>query len=93
MNIGKEKGETAVTSEHSERHHTFARDTSSSEFFEKDLAAAIVSENAQHIDTITENRVRRKIDLYLIPWMWIGYGFVYYDKVQYIEKSKGNKYS
>lgn len=54
---------------------------SSTEIFDKDLAAAIVPERAQHFDDIIERRVLRKIDLFLIPWMWIGYGFVYYDKV------------
>jgi len=56
-------------------------DDSSVDSLDKDLAAAIVPEHAQDIDTATERRVLRKIDLYLIPWMWIGYGFVYYDKV------------
>lgn len=46
-----------------------------------DLAAAIVPEHAQQLDPFIERRVLRKIDLYLIPFMWIGYGFVYYDKV------------
>lgn len=57
-------------------------DDSSVESFEKDLAAAIVSDHAQGFDRATERRVLRKIDLYLIPWMWLGYGFVYYDKVR-----------
>ena len=57
-------------------------DDSSVESFEKDLAAAIVADHAQHFDRATERRVLRKIDLYLIPWMWLGYGFVYYDKVR-----------
>lgn len=57
-------------------------DSSSVESFEKDLAAAIVSDHAQEIDRATERRVLRKIDLCLIPWMWLGYGFVYYDKVR-----------
>ena len=57
-------------------------DDSSVESFEKDLAAAIVPDHAQHFDRATERRVLRKIDLYLIPWMWLGYGFVYYDKVR-----------
>ena len=57
-------------------------DDSSLESFEKDLAAAIVSDRAQEFDSATERRVLRKIDLYLIPWMWFGYGFVYYDKVR-----------
>ena len=57
------------------------QDDTSVESFEKDLAAAIVPEHAQDFDSATEHRVLRKIDLYLIPWMWLGYGFVYYDKV------------
>lgn len=48
---------------------------------EKDIAAAIVPEHAQEIDPVAEGRVLRKIDLFLIPLMWIGYGLVYYDKV------------
>ncbi|KAL9128267.1 MAG: hypothetical protein Q9217_003029 [Psora testacea] len=48
--------------------------------FDKDLAAAIVPEHAQDVDALAKRRVLRKIDLFLIPWMWIGYGFVYYDK-------------
>ena len=47
-----------------------------------DLAAAIVSAHAQAFDQATERRVLRKIDAYLMPWMWLGYGFVYYDKVR-----------
>ncbi|KAI4214645.1 MAG: hypothetical protein LQ351_002718 [Letrouitia transgressa] len=47
---------------------------------EKDIAAAIVPEHAQEIDPVAEGRVLRKIDLFLIPLMWIGYGLVYYDK-------------
>ena len=46
-----------------------------------DLAAAIVSTHAQHFDQATERRVLRKNDMYLMTWMWLGYGFVYYDKV------------
>ena len=48
---------------------------------EKDMAAAIVPERAQELDPLAEQRVLRKIDFFLIPLMWIGYGFVYYDKV------------
>ena len=55
---------------------------------EKDLAAAIVSDHAQAFDRATERRVLQKIDLYLIPCMWLGYGFVYYDKVR---GGKGNE--
>ena len=58
-----------------------SHDASSLESLEKDLAAAIVPSHAQQFDSATERRVLRKIDRYLIPWMWFGYGFVYYDKV------------
>ncbi|KAL8706130.1 MAG: hypothetical protein Q9201_000832 [Fulgogasparrea decipioides] len=47
---------------------------------EKDAAAAIAPEHALEVDKEAERRVLRKIDLFLIPWMWIGYGLVYYDK-------------
>lgn len=60
---------------------TSFRGDSSTESFEKDLGAAIVPDHAQAIDVQTERRVLRKIDTCLIPWMWLGYGFVYYDKV------------
>lgn len=46
-----------------------------------DIAAAFVPDQAQWIDRRLERRVVRKIDFFLIPVMWIGYGFVYYDKV------------
>ena len=48
---------------------------------EKDIAASVVPEYAQPWDKQVERRVVRKIDLTLIPLMWIGYGLVYYDKV------------
>ena len=48
---------------------------------EDDIAAAILPDQAQVIDPRLERRVVRKIDFFLIPVMWIGYGFVYYDKV------------
>lgn len=38
-------------------------------------------EYAQPWDKEVERRVVRKIDLALIPLMWVGYGLVYYDKV------------
>ncbi|KXG54427.1 Major facilitator superfamily domain, general substrate transporter [Penicillium griseofulvum] len=47
---------------------------------EKDAALAVVSEFAQEIDPVVEKRVLRKIDLYFMPAMLIGYGIVYYDK-------------
>lgn len=46
-----------------------------------DIAATILPSHAQPIDPVLERRVRRKIDLFFIPLMWIGYGLVYYDKV------------
>lgn len=58
----------------------FIENGSSVDALDKDIAATIVSEHAQSVDPQVERRVLRKIDLLLIPWMWIGYGFVYYDK-------------
>ena len=55
-------------------------DGSSVDSFDNDIAATIVSEHAQRVDPNIEQRVLRKIDWFLIPLMWIGYGFVYYDK-------------
>lgn len=46
-----------------------------------DIAATFLPAHAQPIDPEIARRVRRKIDLFFIPLMWIGYGFVYYDKV------------
>ncbi len=48
---------------------------------EKDIAASLVPEYAQPWDREVERRVVRKIDLALLPLMWVGYGLVYYDKV------------
>ncbi|KAB8260931.1 major facilitator superfamily domain-containing protein [Aspergillus pseudonomiae] len=47
---------------------------------EKDAALAVVSDEAQEIDPAVEKRVLRKIDLFFMPAMLIGYGFVYWDK-------------
>ncbi|EON62144.1 hypothetical protein W97_01363 [Coniosporium apollinis CBS 100218] len=47
---------------------------------DKDVALALVGEHAQAIDPVAEARVVRKIDLFLIPAMIVGYGLVYYDK-------------
>ena len=55
-------------------------DGSSGDFFGKDIGAMIVSEHSQNIDATVQRRVLRKIDFYSMPFMWIGYGFVYYDK-------------
>lgn len=46
------------------------------------MAASVVPEYAQSWDQAVEKRVVRKIDLILMPFMWIGYGLVYYDKVE-----------
>ncbi len=61
----------------------FVEDASSIGSLDKDIAATIVSEHAQSVDPNVERRVLRKIDLFLIPWMWMGYGFVYYDKARH----------
>lgn len=66
-------------------------DDASVESFERDLAATIVSDHAQEFDRATERRVLKKIDVFLIPWMWLGYGFVYYDKVGEGEEEEGEK--
>jgi MFS family permease len=47
---------------------------------EKDVTA-LVGEEAKPIDPEIERRVLRKIDMFLMPAMVIGYGLVYYDKV------------
>ncbi len=46
-----------------------------------DDAAALVGAHGQYIDPALEARVVRKIDLFFIPSMILGYGLVYYDKV------------
>ncbi|KAF7555916.1 hypothetical protein G7Z17_g1795 [Cylindrodendrum hubeiense] len=43
-------------------------------------AADLVGEEARVIEAQIERRVLRKIDLFLMPAMVIGYGLVYYDK-------------
>ena len=48
---------------------------------DKDIAIRVVGEHSRAIDPAAEARVVRKIDLFLIPAMTIGYGLVYYDKV------------
>lgn len=58
------------------------RNVSSIRHSEKDVAAEFVSEYAQPVDRAVERQVIRKIDIILMPCMWIGYGLVYYDKVQ-----------
>lgn len=50
------------------------------ELFDKDAALAVVSDVAMEIDPEVEKRVLRKIDLFFMPAMLIGYGLVYWDK-------------
>ncbi|KAE8446767.1 hypothetical protein EG329_011672 [Mollisiaceae sp. DMI_Dod_QoI] len=47
---------------------------------DKDIAIGVVGEHRHAIDPAVEARVVRKIDLFLIPTMILGYGLVYYDK-------------
>lgn len=49
---------------------------------DKDAAAELVPEYAQSIDLAVERQVVRKIDIRLLPFMWMGFGLVYYDKVE-----------
>ncbi|KAL8949997.1 MAG: hypothetical protein Q9222_003940 [Ikaeria aurantiellina] len=63
-----------------EQLHVEVEAQSSTLSSEKDAAAAIVPEHAVELDKAIERRVVRKIDLFIIPLMWIGYGLVYYDK-------------
>ena len=58
-----------------------AEDASSIAAGDKDIAIAIVGEHSHMIDPAAEARVVRKIDWFLVPAMSIGYGLVYYDKV------------
>ncbi|KAJ5334131.1 uncharacterized protein N7506_007914 [Penicillium brevicompactum] len=60
--------------------HPVASDRAAPHTSEKDAALAVVSDVAQEIDPVVARRVVRKIDLYLMPAMLIGYGMVYYDK-------------
>lgn len=48
---------------------------------DKDIAIALVGEHRHDLDPAIEARVVRKIDLFLVPAMTVGYGLVYYDKV------------
>lgn len=54
------------------------------EYKDKDIAITIVGEQGNAIDPAVEARVVRKIDLFLVPAMALGYGLVYYDKVRYV---------
>lgn len=44
------------------------------------MAATVVPEYAESWDKDVERKVVRKTDLILIPFMFVGYGLVYYDK-------------
>lgn len=63
------------------RLHSDRENRQSTQSLDKDQATAIVSDHALELEKSVESRVRRKIDMFLIPTMWIGYGLVYYDKV------------
>ena len=45
-----------------------------------DVAAQVVGAEAQNYDHTVERGIIRKIDLWVIPFLWFGYGLVYYDK-------------
>lgn len=45
-----------------------------------DVAAQVVGTEAHAYDPSVERRIVRKIDLWVIPFLWFGYGLVYYDK-------------
>lgn len=49
---------------------------------DKNVAAETVAEYARPVDPVFERQVIRKVDLTLMPSMWIEYGPVFYDKVQ-----------
>ena len=49
---------------------------------DQDVANAMVGEQRHAIDPAVEARVIRRIDLFLVPAMFCGYGLVYYDKVR-----------
>lgn len=58
---------------HTSSPASVVRDAPSSDSFEKDVALDLVGEHAQEIDPIVEARVVRKIDLFLIPAMIVGW--------------------
>ncbi|KAL8801890.1 MAG: hypothetical protein Q9182_004179 [Xanthomendoza sp. 2 TL-2023] len=80
--MGSEKQEHAATVQPSFKGPLISdrENHSPAQSLEKDAAAAIVPDHALQLDKEVERRVVRKIDLFLIPLMWIGYGLVYYDK-------------
>ncbi|KAJ4145150.1 hypothetical protein LMH87_004008 [Akanthomyces muscarius] len=47
---------------------------------DQDDALAVVGPSSHVLDPVVTSRVVRKIDLFLIPFMVVGYGLVYYDK-------------
>ena len=53
--------------------HPVASDRAAPHTSEKDAALAVVSDVAQEIDPVVARRVVRKIDLYLMPAMLIGW--------------------
>lgn len=77
------RGSSAAATNHTSNGHLQSdhQDRLAIPSFEKDAAAAIVSDHAIVLDKAVARRVQRKIDWFLIPIMWFGYGLVYYDKV------------
>jgi hypothetical protein len=57
---------------------------------DQDVAIAIVGDRRHAIDPAMEARVLRKIDMFLVPAMSIGYGLTYYDKVRLFCNSTSN---
>jgi hypothetical protein len=55
---------------------------------EKDIAITLVGERRHVFNSTLEAPVVRKIDLFLIPTMTIGYGLVYYDKVRKVSNNR-----
>lgn len=53
---------------------------------DEDIAIAIVGDRSHEFDAAVEARIVRKIDLFFIPAMVVGYGLVYYDKVKFAPK-------
>ncbi|EYE91277.1 putative MFS transporter [Aspergillus ruber CBS 135680] len=61
-------------------HDIASANNRANDSYDKDAALALVSDVAQEIDPLVEKRVLRKIDMFFMPAMLIGYGMVYYDK-------------
>ncbi|KAL8774315.1 MAG: hypothetical protein Q9209_001066 [Squamulea sp. 1 TL-2023] len=78
--MGREISNTATSQPSKRPTYPNHNGHTSTQHLEKDAAAAIVPDHAVVFDKAVERRVQRKIDWFLIPTMWFGYGLVYYDK-------------